>query len=85
VPRTVLHLGQAVQHALLVGRRHGIETVKGIAHGLAKSGGLDRAQSADGVLVQEGITADRHFNLGSYESGKEEEEESLVGTDRNTC
>jgi hypothetical protein len=60
-----LHFGNTVEYALFVRWRYGIETIKGIAHGLAKGGRFDRTQSAHGILVQENVTANRHFNLGS--------------------
>jgi hypothetical protein len=60
-----LHFGNTIEYALFVRWRYGIETIKGIAHGLAKRGRFDRTQSAHGILVQENITTNGHFNLGS--------------------
>ena len=55
-----LHFLDGINDTLLGSWRHGVTSVVDIAHGLGKNLGMDGSNISSGILVQKGISSNRH-------------------------
>lgn len=50
-----------------MGRRHGVVTIEGVAHGRGKDFRSNRSDTTHGILVQEGIAPNGEFDFGTLD------------------
>ena len=55
-----LHFLDGINDTLLGSWRHGVTSVVDIAHGLGKNLGMDGSNISSRILVQKGISSNRH-------------------------